>query len=172
MDDEDVGGAWIALLVAGIINTLYGIGYFIWSLIPLLLGGTIALSRLKQIMSGNADFGAVLISVIGILTPFLQVIAYFVIGIMGLISIFGAIRLKSVSSKGVVMLGIACAIGAPIIGFLFTSLSICNVGGGCCLFGFLAGNIGTIPAFVGGMIGGGWALMTIQDPDIAAAFEA
>ena len=95
-----------------------------------------------------------------------------VFGVMGLITIFAAIRLKSASSKGVVMLGILSAIGAPLLGFIVTSLSLCNVGsGGCCLFGFLLGNIGTIPAFVAGMVGGGWALATVRDPEVAEAFE-
>ncbi len=173
MDDVDVGGSWIALLVAGIINVIYGIGYFIWTLIPLLMGGLYALGAIGSIMNGDMGLDTAIFSLISILTPFLQVAAYFVIGVMGLISIFGAIRLRSASSKGLVMLAAVCAIGAPILGFVFTSLSICNLGSaGMCIIGFLFGNLGTIPAFVAGMIGGAWAIATVRNPEVAAAFEA
>ena len=173
MDDIDVGPAWIALLVSGIINTLYGLGYFGWSMFSLLFGGLAALGQINAILDGHLQMSGILFALVAALTPVLQVLAYGVIGIMGLVTIFGAVRLRTASSKGIVMLGIVCAIGAPVIGFAFTSLSLCNVGNcGACVFGFMFGNIGTIPAFVAGIIGSGWALATIRDPAVAEAFAS
>jgi len=172
MHDVDVGPSWLALLVAGIINSLYGAIYFLWTLIPLVIGGLVAFQSIKRALDGGGDPMGMVFTLFTILTPFIQVIAYAVIVFMGLITIFAAFRLRATSSKGIVMLGILAAFGAPVLGFIFTSLSLCNFGSsGCCLFGFLAGNIGTIPAFVASMIGGGWALAIIRDSTVSAAFD-
>lgn len=166
--DEGIGqNGWIGLLVAGVVNLLYGLGYFVWTLISLIFGGLMAVASIGAALD-TGDPSQMVIGVLMAVTPIIQAIVFLIVPILGAIAIFAALRFKRFESKGLVWFGIIGTILGPALGLLSSVASCCS--GGCC--GFVVGNIGTIIAGVLVLASAGFAIFCMMQEDVQAAFAA
>lgn len=165
MEEQAERGGWIALLVGGIVNVIYGIAYLVWTLLSLATGGLVALMSVISAMDGGS-LGEMIFPLISVLMPVVQGIVFLIVPLLGLFIIFAATRFKGYRSKGLVWMGILATVGGPALGLASSLLSCCNIA--CC--GFLFGNTGTIVAGVLAVATAGYAAYCITREDVAARF--
>jgi hypothetical protein len=160
-------GGWIALLLAGVLDLLYGLVYLVWSILGLIGGGVSAIANLPAILDNGADDPVTLaMTVLALVMPIVSIVVFVVVPVMSLITVLAAFRFRAFRSKGLVWLGILAGVGAPALG-LVSSLTACL---NCACVGFLLGNVGTIPVL---LVAGGlaaYAAFVLTRPEIAEAF--
>ncbi|MEZ4241840.1 MAG: hypothetical protein R3F59_37965 [Myxococcota bacterium] len=134
--------AWL-LVVAGVANALYSLLYGLWTLLPLLWSGWVLLSGMIDGTDVGTTIGAFVMSAT---VPALQLLGFVVTFGMSCVTILGGLRLNRYRSKGVVWLGILCAVGAPVLALIVNAGSAMNIGsrGRGCSTGCLLGNIPTV----------------------------
>lgn len=176
--DTTVDGraGWVTLLIAGVVNALYGLGYLVWSLIGLAWGGFYGVLAVIGTLDSGADDPAVFVmSAIAALSPLIQTVAFVIVPILALVTVFGALRMRVYRSRGVVWLGIFAAFAGPALGLLVSFFSLCSSMSTCgigCFFGFILGNVGTLLALVLTWGLSGYSAFVLTRPDVREAFAA
>ena len=164
----------IILLLAGALNALFAVGMFLWSGLSLLLSlASIGTGVAMALDTGEPTL--IISGVIGALSPVIQLIAYFIVGIMGCISILGGVRLRTCRSRGVVVLGAVSAPLGPVLVLLASLTSFCNCNCLGTLMGvcpsFILGNVVTLLPLLVGTVSAILTFVTLSKPEVAAAFE-
>jgi hypothetical protein len=169
--NQDPQPAWIGLLVAGIINVLYCVVFFGWTGVSFAWTGVVALANIPMILE-TGDPTMIIVSLINILSPIIQLIWFFIGGLLALITIASAFKLKSYSSRGMVMAGAVFAAAVPLLSLVANSLSLCSCSCGGQIVGFIFSNVPTLIIAIIGTGLGIWTIVTIRNPDVTAAFAA
>ncbi len=138
---ESAGVPAYLLIGSGIINGIYSFLYFLWSAAVIGLPFTGAVGSIMDGSNGVVE-GFIAFAILAAV-PLLQMAGFAITGFLGLITIFGGVRLNSYRSKGVIWLGILFSTLAPIIGLFVNAGSMFNLTalGMGCITGCLLGSI-------------------------------
>lgn len=165
---QDSVSPGVGLVVAGVVDLLYGVIYALWTAMPLMSSGLIVVSQIMAITGvtqAQTTPGTVIFSVISAVAPLVQLAIYVLGAMASLVVIAGGARLISGGSKGFVFLAAVTAIAIPVIGLVANALSFCSVGScGLCLFGFFGGSLGSLVPLVVAIPLGIWAIVTVRRP--------
>ncbi|MBT3221833.1 MAG: hypothetical protein HN348_22375 [Proteobacteria bacterium] len=157
----------ILLIVSGILNLLYSLIYAIWTGISLAVSGIAAVMSAIAAFDNPDNIAGAIVYALQALSPIIQIIAFVIVFVMALITIFAGLRLRSCRSKGIVWLGALAAPGAPLLAIISSAASLCACN--CC--GFLLGNIGSFIVLVVGLVAFVMAVMALRNPMVAEAFD-
>jgi hypothetical protein len=153
--------AWI-LIAVGVLNVLYSGAYALWTLLPIVM---YAVASIGTIADGTQPVGDAILGFF-LLTgvPLVQLAGFFVTFLMGCVTVLGGLRLNQWRSKGIVWLGVLCAIGAPALAMVVNAGSVLNFGalGMGCITGCLLGNIPTLFTLLLGLIAGIAGAVTVS----------
>lgn len=158
--EAKVSGPGIGMIVVGVLHILYGLAMGLWSMWPIMM---VLISALSE-----GEFGVLLMMIV----PMLQVVAYVVVGICGVVAIFGGVKMRSATGKGIVYAGVGAGAVAPLIALATAAINVLNVAGGCCCAGMAISGGLAIPGLLGGIGVAAWVVMTLGDEAVAAAFDA
>ena len=154
-------------MVVGVVHILYGLAMALWTFWPILV---VLIGMVTALADGQMD--AALANMMLIIIPVLQVLAYVIMIALGAVAIFGGLKMRSASSKGIIYAGVGGAAGAPFLGLGAALVNVLNFAGGCCCCGIgISGGL-ALPGLLGGIGVAAWTVMTLGDEQVAAAFEA
>ncbi len=160
MARKSAGGPAIALIVSGVLGSLYALVYLAWTAIPLLWGVFAIFANISENGLSGETVSVVLLFAS---MPALQGLLFLVTVITGFITLFAGVRFNQWRSPGLVWLGIVCSLATPVLGAFGNGASLLNCGAaGAGLMGCLMGNVGTIPVFIVGLIASIWGAVVMS----------
>jgi hypothetical protein len=160
MARKSAGGPAIALIVSGVLGSLYALVYLVWTLLPLLWGLLVVVANVAEDGLTGDTMSQLLVFVS---MPALQSLLFLVTVITGFITLFAGIRFNQWRSPGLVWLGIVCSVATPVLGAFGNGASLLNCGTvGAGIMGCLMGNAGTIPVFIVGLIASIWGAVVMS----------
>ena len=172
---ERVNPPSIAMIVLGILNILFWLAWTVYALFFIVVGGGFqlfvmlpqALEALQH--SGSSALGAIFGMLWG---PLIQSCTCGVdigMAIGSVLMIAAGIKLRSLSGKGIIFLGVAAGILGPIISIIL-GLMASVASFSCC--GVVFGQLPTLIVLILNTMTGIWVVLTTLDEEVAEAFEA
>jgi len=167
---EKVNPPAIAMIVLGILNILFWLAWTGYALFIIVVGGGLnAFFNLPMLLESESSLPALFGIIWGPLVQSCTCGVDIGMAIGSILMIAAGIKLRSLSGKGIVTLGVVAGIVGPILSIVLGLLaSVASFA--CC--GLLFGQLPTLVVLVLNTMAGIWAIMIMGDEDVAAAFEA
>jgi len=160
----------IALIVIGVLNILFWLAWSGYAIFVIIVGGGLnVFLNLSALMVDEMVFGALVGMLWGPLVQSCTCGVNIGMALGSLLLIAAGIKLRSLSDKGIVFLGVAAGVIGPLLSMVLGVLaSVATLS--CC--GLVFGQLPTLIVLLINAGIGAWALVVMSDDDVSDAFEA